>query len=188
MKPLFDHFGRLAPIYEIIIRSSDTEEIWSLANLSENAVVLDAGGGTGRISQAILCKVAQVVVADESHKMLMEAQKKKGLQPLCVLTEAMAFSSASFDCIIMIDALHHVADQQKTINELWRLVKPGGKIIIQEPDIHKLGVKLLALFEKLALMRTHIFSPQKIVNLFQDKSDRIKVKKGSTQAIIIVEK
>ena len=47
----------------------------------------------------------------------------------------------------MVDALHHVADQEATIRELWRLLKPGGRIIIEEPDIRRFEVKLLALIE-----------------------------------------
>ena len=188
MKPLFDHFGKLAPIYEIVIHSGDAGRLWSLANLPGNAVVLDAGGGTGRMVQSLPGLVAQIVIADESYNMLREAQKKAGLQPACTHTESLPFRGGVFDCIIMVDALHHVAHQQTTVDELWRLLKQGGKIIIQEPDIQNWWVKLLALFEKLALMRSHFLSPQKIIDLFNGKNARTKLVLDRAQAIIIVEK
>ena len=188
MKPLFDHFGKLAPIYEKIIQSNDAEKLWSLAKLPDNAVVLDAGGGTGRMVQNLPVSVAQVVIADESFKMLREAQKKTGLQLVCTHTENSPFKAGIFDCIIMVDALHHVVDQQTTVDELWRLLKPGGKIIIQEPNIRNFWVKLLAVFEKVALMRSHFLSPQKIAGLFNGKTAQTRMTLDHAQAIIIVEK
>ena len=68
----------------------------------------------------------------------------------------------------MVDALHHVIDQPSTADEMFRLLKPGGRIIIEEPDIRTFGVKLIALAEKLLLMRSHFLSPQQIAGLFKD--------------------
>ena len=62
--------------------------------------------------------------------------------------------------------LHHVNDQVETASEFWRIVKPGGRIVIQEPDIRTFSVKLIAVAEKLTLMRSHFLTPQKIANLF----------------------
>ncbi len=55
----------------------------------------------------------------------------------------------------MVNALHHVCNQQETVNELWRTLQPGGRIVIEEPDVRTFAVKLFALGEKLALMRSH---------------------------------
>ena len=66
----------------------------------------------------------------------------------------------------MVDALHHVNDQAQSAHELWRIIKSGGRIVIQEPDIRKFAVKLIAIAEKLALMRSHFLAPQKIADLF----------------------
>jgi ubiquinone/menaquinone biosynthesis C-methylase UbiE len=188
LKPLLDHFSFLAPFYEFFIRPKDPEKISSLAYLPSNGIVLDAGGGTGRVSQYFRGKAAQILVADESFKMLREAQKKEGLQPVLSLTEHLPFLNDTFDCIIMVDALHHVADQQKTTDELWRILKPGGRLIIEEPDIHFLGVKFIALAEKLALMRSHFLSPKQISSLFQGKPALMRLELEDALAWIIVEK
>lgn len=150
--------------------------------------MLDAGGGTGRVSQFLREKAAQIVIADGSFEMLREAQKKEGIQTIRTWTENLPFQNDFFDCIIMVDALHHVTNQSETTSELWRVLKPGGYIIIEEPNIHKFGVKLIALAEKLALMRSHFLSPRQIVNLFEGKSSKTHIEMEDSLAWVIVEK
>lgn len=188
MKPLFDHFGKLAPYYEFFIRSKKTEHLKRLLDLPHSALLLDAGGGTGRISQAFMDDPIQVVIADESYKMLQEAQRKGGLQPTCTYTETLPFDDEQFDGIIMVDALHHVTDPGRSTAELWRVLKPGGRIVIEEPNIDRFGVKLLALAEKLALMRSHFISPPNIVALFRSFPARCRVLKDDALAWIIIDK
>lgn len=188
MKPFLDHFSLLAPFYEFFIRPKNPEKIRSLAHLPSEGIILDAGGGTGRVAQYFHGTAAQILVADESLKMLCEAQKKEGLQPVQTYAENLPFQNNTFDCIIMVDALHHVADQQKTTTELWRVLKPGGRLIIEEPNIQFLGVKFIAFAEKLALMRSHFHSPQQIINLFQGKPALTHLELEDALAWIIVEK
>lgn len=188
MKPAFDHFGALAPFYERFIAPRIPEKLLAFANLSGDGVVLDAGGGTGRVAQFLRDRAAMVYVADQSLQMLREAEKKEGLQTVCSHTERMPFNSDAFDRIIMVDALHHVADQAATAEELWRILKPGGRIVIEEPDIRSFGVKLIALAEKLALMRSHFLPPSQIAKLFRSPDARIQVEDGSATTWIIIEK
>ncbi len=53
-----------------------------------------------------------------------------------------------------MDAFHHFADQPIALNELWRVLRPGGMLMIEEPDISHLSVKLIALLEKALLMQS----------------------------------
>jgi len=80
----------------------------------------------------------------------------------------MPFGNETFDRIIMVDALHHVQNQKETAFELWRLIKPGGKIIIEEPDIRTFVVKMIALAEKMAFMRSHFLDIHQIAALFDN--------------------
>lgn len=184
----FDHFGFLAPFYERFIQPKPPEKLLRLMNIPENGLVLDAGGGTGRVAQFLSVKSAHVLVADQSFKMLQEVRKKDILRPVCALTETLPFVDNCFDRIIMVDALHHVANQALTIGELWRLLKPGGRIIIEEPDIREFRVKLIALAEKLALMRSHFLSPPQIANLVNFTDANVKFSSEDTTTWVIIEK
>ncbi|MCD6576635.1 MAG: class I SAM-dependent methyltransferase [Anaerolineaceae bacterium] len=186
--PIIDHFGLLAPLYETFILPKDPEELCTLADLPTSGALLDAGGGTGRVAQFMLEKAGHVVVADLSCKMLAEASQKEGLQPVCSPTETLPFPDHSFQRIIMVDTLHHVVDQQMTINELWRLLAPGGIIVIEEPNIHAFSVKLIAIAEKLALMRSHFLSLPQITAHFDFSDACLEIQENKSTVYIIAKK
>jgi len=186
--PLFDHFDFLAPIYETFIPPKDPQELWALIGLPVSGALLDAGGGTGRVAQFMGGKANPVVVADLSCKMLAEARQKDGLRPVCSHTEKLPFPDEAFVRIIIVDALHHVCDQRATADELWRTLQPGGRLVIEEPDVRAFVVKMIALGEKLALMRSHFLSPLRIAELFHYPDARVRVETGKFNAWVIAEK
>ena len=183
------HFKLLAPFYERFIKPKEPEKILAQLGLPQpDGAVLDAGGGTGRVAQFLVGKTSQVVVADQTFEMLQEARRKDGVTAVNSHTEELPFPNGYFCCIIMVDALHHVTDQAATIKELWRVLKPGGRIIIEEPDIRNFRVKLLALAEKLALMRSHFITPGRILDLFGDDRSVKRIEVDGWTAWMIVEK
>jgi demethylmenaquinone methyltransferase/2-methoxy-6-polyprenyl-1,4-benzoquinol methylase len=183
----FDHFGSVAKIYERSGKFEVTEEFSKLINLTPESRLIDVGGGTGRVAAALMKMTRQVVVADPSRKMLFYANQK-GLATICSTAEALPFTGESFDRAIMVDAFHHVSNQQATAQELWRIIKPGGRILIIEPDIRRLFVKLLAIFEKLLLMQSHILHYDQIKSIFQGKDARISCSFSENIVSILIEK
>lgn len=161
-----DHFGFLAPFYEKFIKPKSPEQLLKLLQIAPGNIILDAGGGTGRLSQ-FLSGETRVVVLDSSFLMVQEASKKAGLNQVCAEAESIPFPPGSFDRIIIVDALHHVADHARTITQLISLLRTGGRLIIEEPDIRKFPVKLIAIGEKLMLMRSKFLRMEKIVWLCQ---------------------
>ena len=184
----FDHFDFLPPFYERVIPPAAIEAMLRELEPSPDCRLLDAGGGTGRVSAFLKEHVGSVVLSDISMGMLKEAAEKDGLRPTCALTETMPFADDFFDCVLMVDALHHVNDQAQTASELWRIIKPGGRIVIQEPDIRRFSVKLIAIAEKLALMRSHFLAPQKMADLFPFDGAEIDVHSEEFSAWVIVRK
>lgn len=183
---MIDHFGLIAPIYDRAIPFSRLQKLVELLSLPDNGTLLDAGGGTGRVSAALLPFLKNVVVTDLSEKMLGQSLLK-GLPAVKAVTENLPYSSAYFDRIIMVDALHHVFDQQKTIKELLRVLKPGGILMIEEPDLQTWQVKILAIVEKLLLMRSHFLSPEVICQLIP-AGYRVDLKREGYNSWVIVQK
>jgi demethylmenaquinone methyltransferase/2-methoxy-6-polyprenyl-1,4-benzoquinol methylase len=110
------------------------------------------------------------------------------MQTVGAHAEALPFPDNSFERILMVDAFHHLIDQPAAAGELWRALKPGGTLVIEEPDIRKWPVKVVALAEKIALMRSHFRSPDRILNLFSGGESRIQVVREGYNAWIVIEK
>ena len=186
--PLFDHFSLLAPYYEHFIKLRDPHKLIRIAKLPIDGALLDAGGGTGRVTQSFKGLASSLVVVDLSSKMLVHASEKGGLDPVCSYTERLPFPNQYFERVVMVDALHHVCNQRKTIKEMWRVLKPGGRLVIEEPDIQHFSVKLVALAEKLALMRSLFLAPKEIEAHFVYPDANLRVEREGYNAWIIVDK
>jgi len=188
LKPIIDHFGLLAPLYEHFITPQLPDKMLSLAHAPAGGILLDVGGGTGRTAQFFIGTPGLIVVADLSMKMVLEVRKKPGLQPVCSYSEALPFDDGVFNRIIMVDAFHHVVDQAATARELFRLIKPGGVIVIEEPDYSFFRNKLIALAEKLVLMRSHFLYPAAIADLFPQPNAKTRIETENTTSWIIISK
>jgi ubiquinone/menaquinone biosynthesis C-methylase UbiE len=186
--PLFDHFDLLAPLYDKVIGYKDPVKIVELGGFPVSGIVLDAGGGTGRISHALSGQASQFVVLDLSFGMLQKAANKGGFVTVNSHTECLPFPNDTFDAVIMVDALHHVCDQSDTALELLRVVKPGGRIVIEEPDIGTFIVKIVAVLEKLALMRSRFLAPLQIEALFPRDGTNTRIERDSFNAWVMIEK
>jgi ubiquinone/menaquinone biosynthesis C-methylase UbiE len=182
----FDHFGFIAPLFSRVSYAS-LEQMLVQASLPTPGRVLDAGGGTGRVANAIRRHAGEVVVADPSFGMLRQADRTR-LGLACANSESLPFPDETFERVIMVDALHHVIDQRHTAREMYRVLKPGGRIVIEEPDIRTFGVKMIAVAEKLLLMRSHFLSPEHIVELFSFDSAVADIHAAESNAWVVIEK
>jgi demethylmenaquinone methyltransferase/2-methoxy-6-polyprenyl-1,4-benzoquinol methylase len=99
--------------------------------------------------------------------MLRQARRKDGLRPVRAHAEVLPFPEAHFDRVLVVDALHHFCNQRDAIGDLVRVVRAGGRIVIEEPDYTRFAVKLVAVAEKLALMRSKFYAPEAIAAMLE---------------------
>jgi len=172
---MFDHFDIIAPFYDRVIHKLDLNRLIHLLSLPAGGRLLDAGGGTGRVSSRLRSLIDEVVVCDLSLFMLKQAQKKGRLWTVRTHVEHLPFPNESFERIIVVDALHHFCNQQESIQELLRVLKTGGRLVLEEPNIDNFIIKWVALAEKLALMRSVFYSSDEIVDMIKDQGFNARV-------------
>ena len=164
---MMNHFDLLAPFYDRFIRRPKVRRLRHLLKLPTDGRMLDAGGGTGRVSSQLRHLVGQLVVGDFSRRMLRQAQLKGNLRPVQMYVEVLPFPNASFERILVVDALHHFRDQRAAIRELLRVLKPGGRLVIEEQDINRFPIKIVALVERLIFMGSHFHSADEIAEMIR---------------------
>jgi ubiquinone/menaquinone biosynthesis C-methylase UbiE len=186
---MFDHFGILAPFYERVIAAPDVSRLSELLALPVAGRMVDVGGGTGRVCSQLRDMVDELVVTDASLGMLAQAQAKRGLTLSQAQAEALPFADGAFERVLVVDALHHFRDQRQAVAELLRVLKKGGTLVIEEPDLNAFSVKLVALAEKLALMRSHFYYPAQIKAMAEAHGAKARIESnGSISSWVVVNK
>jgi ubiquinone/menaquinone biosynthesis C-methylase UbiE len=87
-----------------------------------------------------------------------------------------------------MDALHHMADQRIAASELWRVLAPGGRVLIVEPDIRRMLAKVIAISEKLLLMRSHFLPCAEIAALFASSEAKVESYFDEFNIFLVAEK
>lgn len=136
-------FDDVAAGYDVTnnLLSAGNAVLWRIAttravNPQADERVLDLAAGTGTSSVALAKSGAHVVAADFSPGMLEVGRQKHGQNPLLEFVEADAtklpFADNSFDAVTMSFGLRNVVEPKKALAELYRVTKPGGRIVICE--------------------------------------------------------
>jgi SAM-dependent methyltransferase len=107
-------------------------ELLARVALPPGAEILDAGCGSGRnmVDLALLGTVTGVEIADVSVARARERGVGEVVQ--CSITE-LPFSDAQFDLAVCFDVVEHVDDHLRALAELYRVVRPGGTLVVTVP-------------------------------------------------------
>ena len=96
--------------------------------------VLECACGTGMISEYIAEKCAHLIATDYSEGMLKQTRKKcsrfANMQIESADITELQFADSSFDKVVAANVIHLLPDPQAALNELVRVCRPGGKIVI----------------------------------------------------------
>jgi SAM-dependent methyltransferase len=111
---------------------------------------LDIGADNGVISYLLRQRGGQWHSADLDERAVASIRQLVGSNVHQIDGEAMPFKDGAFDQVIVVDFLEHVPDDRGIARELARILKPGGRLIINVPHL-KPGSRLNRLRKAIGL-------------------------------------
>ena len=148
-KKVGEVFQSVARQYDLMndLMSMGIHRLWKhftieLSHVREGQSVLDLAGGTGDLTQKFSQRVGesgQVVLADINSAMLEVGRDKlldvgvsQNLNFTQANAETLPFADNSFHCITIAFGLRNVTDKLKALKSMFRVCKPGGKVMVLE--------------------------------------------------------
>ncbi len=141
-------FGSVASKYDIMndVMSVGIHRVWKDAMMDwlaprPGTKLLDVAGGTGDVSFRYLARAghAHATVLDLTEPMLVEGRKRAEASALAdsldwVVGDAMAlpFTANTFDVYTISFGIRNVTRPQEALNEAYRVLKPGGRLMVLE--------------------------------------------------------
>ncbi|MGP0919558.1 bifunctional demethylmenaquinone methyltransferase/2-methoxy-6-polyprenyl-1,4-benzoquinol methylase UbiE [Serratia sp. CY81166] len=144
-----DVFHSVAAKYDVMndLMSFGIHRIWKRFTIDCSGVrrgqrVLDLAGGTGDLAakfSRMVGEQGQVVLADINDSMLKMGREKLrdrgivgNINYVQANAEALPFPDNYFDCITISFGLRNVTDKDKALRSMFRVLKPGGRLLVLE--------------------------------------------------------
>ena len=146
-----DLFAIVAPRYDLIndLQSLGLHRLWKRLLIKMAAVqpgdrALDVCCGTGDLAFALRQSGAQVTALDFSPAMLAVAQQRAsrsgGLKPPPSAPPSvhflrgdalqLPFPAGAFDVVTVAYGLRNLADWERGLEEMWRVARPGARLLV----------------------------------------------------------
>ena len=119
---------------------SARNKAFAIANIQKGDIIADVGAGTGYITEGLIGKSVKVIAVDQSSSMLKEMQNKflkyDTIEYRVGDSANLPIKESEVNFAFANMYLHHVDNPEKSIKEMARIIKKGGKLIITDLDEH----------------------------------------------------
>ena len=97
---------------------------------------LDVGVGDGRFIGAVHDDTELFAVGCDPHAGYLADLKLRRPGLAAVRSDGLPFRGAAFDSVTALDVLEHVGDERRTLREIYRVLRPGGLLLVTVPARH----------------------------------------------------
>lgn len=123
----WSRFYAFTPLFTRLLAAQQDEALRRLAP-APGEKMLDLGCGPGRAME----RFAGAVGADASLEMLARAPAGR---VACAHAGALPFRSGAFDKLLCTNSFHHYPDPLSTLREIRRVLAPGGRAVLVDPNL-----------------------------------------------------
>ncbi|MBI3596744.1 MAG: class I SAM-dependent methyltransferase [Nitrospirae bacterium] len=153
----------------------ESDAIFALAEVKTGERVLDVGCGTGIYTLELARRDVHVVGVDPSMEMILIAREKvrqAGLKGyvICGSAEALPFRPERFDLALAVTSLCFVGRPDRAVEEMHRVLKSDGRIVVGELNRFSLWAllrRLKGLFMDTIYNRAHFWSRRELERLLR---------------------
>ncbi|MDP7293514.1 MAG: class I SAM-dependent methyltransferase, partial [Verrucomicrobiota bacterium] len=141
------YFNRVAGRFDSVYGPGRSWQAFGqlLLRLVPEIVVADLGSGEGLLSELLARKCKRVIAVDNSEKIVKFGQAKAERNGLANLEfrqgdlQHPPIDDVSVDLAILSQALHHAEEPAQAVAGAFRILKPGGQLMILDLVAHKFG-------------------------------------------------
>lgn len=128
---------------------------WRFLNSSTPGRLLDVGCGNGAFSGEMLQKGWACFGVEMLGDLAQEARSRGVDVSVADVSEGLPFMDTRFDVVFAGEIIEHQVDDEFFISECYRVVRPGGKLILTTPNLVSLGNRLLMALGKMPRYAYH---------------------------------
>lgn len=161
-----------------IFRSHWAAVLDALGAASPPGRLLDVGCAAGFFIKAAAERGWQAQGVEISRVASGYARDIVGVPVLTGTMESAGYPSGSFDAVTMLDFLEHARDPSAALEEAFRVLKDGGMLLLNTPDVQSLSRRILG-------VDWAVLSPGEHLFVFSEKSLRSLLQKAGFTSVSI---
>jgi ArsR family transcriptional regulator len=115
----------------------------ALLRLMPPMVIADLGAGEGAFALLLAQRATKVIAVDSSAKMIEVSREQalrhgvKNVEYRLGDMEELPIEDAAVDLVFFSQSLHHALHPERAIQEAWRILVPGGRIVVLDLLKHR---------------------------------------------------
>lgn len=120
-----------------VLKQAKWRQIDSLVGETAGKRALDLGADNGVISHLLREKGGSWASADLDPTAVVEIRALVESDVHLTDGQSLPFADATFDLVVIIDMLEHMTDDNTLVDEIHRVLRPGGRLIVNVPHVKR---------------------------------------------------
>jgi demethylmenaquinone methyltransferase/2-methoxy-6-polyprenyl-1,4-benzoquinol methylase len=178
-------FDLLAPAWESLMGAWGVRRVIEALEPQPGQCLVDVGGGVGRLARH-LPEGTRSVVVDPSGPMVLRG-RRRGRTVVRASAEAIPLASETADAVVVLDAFHHMENLPAAAAEIGRVLAPGGRAVLFEPDPQTFAGAWVARLERWTGMGSLLLDADSLSALFAGRGLHVRVDRARFHLLLVAD-